>query len=311
MKHASLLIHPDELSTRWIDRMVQHKLPTLALHPVGGKAACAAVSELVERLNTPDYRALLDKAAEKGLNIEYEMHAARYLLPEAEFEDHPDWFRMKADGERSTDWNCCPSNPEALDYIAERAAKLVKSFYRSTHRYFLWMDDAKDSCCHCPACQNLSPSDQQMTVMNHILRRLKKDDPEARLAYLAYFECIEPPTKVAPEEGIFLEYAPFERDFHKPLSEDAQSEPLQKLLAYFGKKSAKALDYWYDNSLFSKWTKPPKAFAVDKPVLAADFAYYRALGFEDISCFACYLGPDYEELHGPVDISDFAKAYHE
>lgn len=311
MKHASLLIHPDELSRDWIARMAEHKIPTLALHPVGGKAACAAVAELVERLDTPAYRALLDEAADAGLQIEYEMHAARYLLPEAEFEAHPQWFRMKADGERSTDWNCCPSNTEALDYIAERAAALVKKLYRSSHRYFLWMDDAKDSCCHCPACRNLSPSDQQMTVMNHILRRLKQDDPEASLAYLAYFECIEPPTKVAPEAGIFLEYAPFERDFHKPLRKDAQSEPLEKLLSYFGKKGAKALDYWYDNSMFSNWKKPPKAFAVDKPVLEADFAYYRALGFEDIGCFACYLGPDYEELHGEVDIADFAKAYHQ
>ena len=311
MKHASLLIHPDELSTAWIDRLVAAGIPTLALHPVGGKQACKAVEEMVKTLQTPAYRALLDEAARRGLHIEYEMHAARYLLPEAEFQAHPQWFRMKADGERSTDWNCCPSNTEALDYIAERAAALVKKLYRSSHRYFLWMDDAKDSCCHCPACRNLSPSDQQMTVMNHILRRLKKDDPETSLAYLAYFECIEPPTKVAPETGIFLEYAPFERDFHKPLTEDAQSEPLEKLLAYFGKKGAKALDYWYDNSLFSNWKKPPQAFAVDKPVLAADFAYYRALGFEDIGCFACYLGPDYEELHGKLDISDFAKAYHE
>ena len=44
--------------------------------------------------------------------------------------------------------------------------------------------------------------------------------------------------------------------------------------------------------------------------MEADFAYYRALGFEDIGCFACYLGKDYEELHGDVDISPFAKAYH-
>ncbi len=310
MKNASLLIHTDELSRSWIDRMVRHRIPTLALHPVGGKVANLSMADLLEQVAKPEYRALLDYAADKGLKIEYEMHAARYLLPADLFDSHPDWFRMNPEGERSTDWNLCASNTEALDYVAERAAEVVKQLYHSTDRYFLWLDDAKDSHCHCPACQKLSPSDQNLKIMNHIIRRLRKDNPKASLAYLAYFNSIEAPTEVTAEDGIFLEYAPFERNFHRPLTEDAQSEPLEKLLAFFGKDTAKALDYWYDNSMFSNWKKPPKAFAVEKEVLEADFAYYRSLGFEDIGCFACYLGDEYAALHGEVDISDFEKVYY-
>lgn len=310
MKHASLLIHPDELTDVWIDRMVELKLPTLSLHPVGGGAADKSLVGLLERLKNPDYTALLDRAAEKGLSVEYEMHAARFLLPTKEFERHPDWFRMNRDGIRTADWNCCASNTEVLDYMAERAAALVKQLYRSTHRYFLWMDDAKDSCCHCPLCRELSPSDQQLKVMNHLLRRLRRDDPLASLSYLAYFECIQPPTVIRPEDGIFLEYAPFERDFHRPLREDAQSRPLQALLSFFGKENAKVLDYWLDNSMFSGWKKPPAAFSSDAAVIRTDFKYYRALGFTDISSFACYLGPDYEALHGTPDVTPFAEAYH-
>ncbi|MBQ9083064.1 MAG: DUF4838 domain-containing protein [Clostridia bacterium] len=308
MKNATLLIHPDELSYKWIDRMAAHKIPTLALHPAGGRKAPRTLAAMVEQLQDPDYRAMLDYAAEKGLRIEYEMHAARYLLPAAEFEAHPDWFRMNAEGVRSTDWNCCCDSVDALDFIAERAAALVKQFYRSSNRYFLWMDDAKDTFCHCPACQALSPSDQQMKILNHILRRLRQDDPTATLAYLGYFECSEPPEKILPEEGIFLEYAPFERDFHKPMA--AQEHPLERLLRVLPVDEAKILEYWYDNSLFSNWTKPPKPFTVDAPVLAADFDFYRSFGFADIGCFACYLGADYEELYGEVDIAPFARAYH-
>ncbi len=306
MKNTSLLIHPEELSYKWVDRMAAAGVTTLALHPWGGAHAVESITDLLARLTTNDYRDKLDYAAAKGLNIEYEMHAARFLLPAALFEKHPTWFRMNAEGERTADWNCCPSSTEALDYMAEQAASAVQHLYRSTHRYFLWMDDAKDSHCHCEKCKALSPSDQQLIVMNHILRRLQKDDPEARLAYLAYFNCIDAPEKVRPEQGIFLEYAPFERDFHKPLESDAQSAPLKALLSFFGKEGARALDYWYDNSLFSKWKKPPQKFAVDAPVLKADVAYYRELGFEEIASFACFLGEDYEELHGEVDISAFA-----
>ena len=309
MKNASLLIHPDELSSRWIQRMAENHIPTLALHPVGGKAAADSLADLMVKMEDPAYRALLDEAHDKGLRIEYEMHAARFLLPAKEFEAHPDWFRMNREGERVTDFNFCASNEEVLDYVAERAAETVKKLYRSTDRYFLWLDDAKDTACHCPACRQLSPSDQQLKILNHVVKRLRRENPNATLAYLAYFACIECPTVIAPEEGIFLEYAPFERDFHAPLSGHSQSEPLERLLAYFGTDTAKALDYWYDNSLFSRWKKPPKPFTLEEEVMRTDFAYYRSLGFEDIGCFACYLGADYEELHGDVDVSPFADAF--
>lgn len=309
MNNASLLIHPVELSEAWINRMLKENIPTIALHPEGGRTAHLSLEGLIDMLSLPSYRALLDKAAENGLKIEYEMHAARYLLPAEEFEAHPDWFRMNKDGERVTDWNCCPSSDEALSYIAQRAAELAKKLYRSTDRYYFWLDDGKQSFCHCPKCAALSASDQQMRVLNRILLRLRQDNKNASLAYLAYCDTITPPEKIRPEEGIFLEYAPFLRDFHRPLCKDAESEPLRDLLAFFGQNTAKALDYWYDNSLFSKWKKPPVAFEVDKAVLQADFQYYTELGFCDIASFACFLGGDYEELYGPPDISDFGEAF--
>ncbi len=310
MKNASLLIHPEELSYEWIDRMVKHRIPTLALHPVGGLKTAETMASLLADLEKPEFRKMIDYAIDKGLKIEYEMHAARYLLPVSEFEARPEWFRMKETGERVTDFNFCVTNEQALDYVVERAAEVAKKLYRSTDRYFFWMDDHNDSACHCPNCSRLSPSDQQLLVMNRIVKRLRQDNPNAKLVYLAYHACIDAPTEIKPEDGIFLEYAPISRDFHRPVSESAQSEPLERLLAVFGKQDAKVLDYWYDNSLFSKWKKPPQPFEVDAAVLEADFAYYRGLGFEDIGCFACYLGKDFEELYGAPDISDFERVYY-
>ena len=90
----------------------------------------------------------------------------------------------------------------------------------------------------------------------------------------------------------------------------SQNRDIQALLDVFGQKGAKVLDYWLDNSLFSDWKKPPKPFIPDAPVIHADFDYYRALGFSDFSCFACYLGDDYTALHGTPDIRPFADAFH-
>ena len=68
------------------------------------------------------------------------------------------------------------------------------------------------------------------------------------------------------------------------------------------------MEYWYDNSLYSKWQKPPKKFTADIETMNNDIEYYINKGFSHISTFACYLGDDYEELHGDVDITPFKKA---
>ena len=305
MKNASLLIHPEELSYKWINRLAESKIPTLAIHPVGSLKANESLENLISLLDEKTFREKIDYAKSKGLKIEYELHAARYLLPADLFQDHPEWFRMNAEGERTPDLNFCPSNSDALEYLSESAARLIKKLYGTTSRYFLWLDDAKDSACHCSKCKGLSPSDQQMIAMNKIIKRLKKEDRKAELAYLAYMSTIDPPKTIKPHKDIFLEYAPIDREFDKPISASAQSDPISKLLSLFGMEKAKVLDYWYDNSLFSNWKKPPKKFNLNKEVLRADIDYYRSLGFEDISSFACFLGEDYEELFGDVDISDF------
>lgn len=313
---ASLLIHPEEFDRKWIDLCAELKIPTLALHPVGGWRSPFTMKAMLDRLQTAEFRNLIDEACDKGLQIEYEMHAARYFLPKHEFETHPEWFRMNENGERTPDLNFCVTNGEAMDYVAKRAAETAKGLYRSSHRYFFWLDDAQDAFCHCPECAKYSASDQQMLVMNRMLAELRKFDPEAELAYLAYYSTLTPPTQIKPDEGIFLEYAPIDRDHHRPMSDktseknNSQNKDIEALLAVFGTDGAKVLDYWFDNSLFSDWKKPPKPFAPDIPVIHADFDYYRALGFQDFSCFACYLGEDYRELHGEPDIAPFADAYY-
>jgi hypothetical protein len=88
-----------------------------------------------------------------------------------------------------------------------------------------------------------------------------------------------------------------------------EAESLLPLLDFFGRDSAKALDYWLDNSLFSGWKKPPAEFTLDREALAHDLAYYSENGVRNITVFACYLGDDYEALYGEPDIESYAKAF--
>ena len=64
----------------------------------------------------------LDACAHYGIEVEHELHAIDWLLPRTMFATEPTFFRMNAKGERTPDSNCCPSNPFALETLANVAA---------------------------------------------------------------------------------------------------------------------------------------------------------------------------------------------
>ena len=308
-----MIIHPGELSKKWIDRLAEAKVNTLGIHPEGGAGAPKSLERLLELLKTPEYRALIDYARSRGLRIEYEIHAAGYLMDKSLFAEHPEYFRMNSAGERTPDWNFCVSNPDALALFARRAAELAQALYGSGKDFYFWMDDGRGIHCNCPKCRALSPSDQQYIALRAAIGEIRRHIPDARMAFLAYIDTIEPPTAVEKEGAIFLEYAPFEKYTAK--GEDREERisrekaMIAPLLDAFGRENAKVLEYWYDNSLFSRWKKPPARFVLDEEAMQRDVREYREMGFSRASTFACFLGDDYEELYGEADIIPFAKAF--
>ena len=308
-----MIIHPGELSKKWIDRLAEAKVNTLGIHPEGGAGAPKSLESLLRLLKTPEYRALIDYARSRGLRIEYEIHAAGYLMDKSLFAEHPEYFRMNSAGERTSDWNFCVSNPDALALFARRAAELAQALYGSGKDFYFWMDDGRGIHCNCPKCRALSPSDQQYIALRAAIGEIRKHLPDARMAYLAYIDTIEPPTAVENDGAIFLEYAPFEK--YTARGEDREERisrekaMIAPLLDCFGRENAKVLEYWYDNSLFSRWKKPPARFVLDEKAMQRDIREYREMGFSRASTFACFLGDDYEELYGEADIRPFARAF--
>ena len=305
---TQLLIHPEELSRKWIDRMAKLSVETLALHPVGGPNAAKSLDRMLEALTYPEYRTLLDYARKKGLKIEYEFHAAGWLMPRKMFKEHPEWFRMNENGERTDDMNFCITNREALAFYAERAAQLAGMLYASEPNYYFWLDDVRGMTCHCENCRKLTASEQQMTVVNAVAKRLRQDIPDAKVAYLAYQDFIKPPVNVKPEANVFVEYAPFDRDMNASvrLMPEEEKANLQDLLTCFGKQDSKVLEYWLDNSFYSSWVRPVRRLTPDNARIRDDMRFYLDLGYERISTFACFLGSDYEELYGEADLTSFA-----
>ncbi|MBQ2876724.1 MAG: DUF4838 domain-containing protein [Clostridia bacterium] len=308
---TSLIVHPEELTRRYIKKLYSSGADIIGIHPTGGETAKHSLDHLLEMLEGDELPSLLRYASELGLEIEYELHSASYLLPRELFTEHPEYFRMNDKGERVSDFNFCVSSEEALEIYSSRAAALAEKLYLSRPYYYLWMDDKKGAFCQCELCKSLTPSDQQLKVANRVVEKLRAKNPKAHLAYLAYFECVEPPKAVARDQGIFLEYAPFEKYTAKgadaPELIKREREALLPLIKLFGKKNFKVLEYWYDNSMLSEWKKPPKKFTLDIEAMRQDVSDFRAIGADFLASFACFLGEDYEALYGEVDLSDLPR----
>lgn len=298
-----LIAHPEELTKGEIAAFRAAGADVLGLHPVGGNKATSSLENLLIWLKTDKGRRLLSYARSLGLEIEYEMHAASFLVPREMFSSHPEYFR-EANGVRTNDYNFCVSSDEMLRLMAKNAAALGRVLSPDTHDYYFWLDDAENSRCGCEKCRVFSASDQSLIVANAIADELRRFDSSARVCYLAYLGTLTPPKSVKPAPGVFLEYAPMKRDRSIPVWEDDNvKRELAALFDVFEPGEAKILEYWYDNSMFSNWKKPPKKFTPDNERIAREIEFYRSLGVGNVTSFACYLGADYEALYGAPDFS--------
>ena len=298
-----LIAHPEELTKGEIAAFRAAGADVLGLHPVGGNKATSSLENLLIWLKTDKGRRLLSYARSLGLEIEYEMHAASFLVPREMFSSHPEYFR-EANGVRTNDYNFCVSSDEMLRLMAKNAAALGRVVSPDTHDYYFWLDDAENNRCECEKCRTLSASDQSLIVANAIADELRRFDSSARVCYLAYLGTLTPPKSVKPAPGVFLECAPMKRDRSIPVWQDETvKRELDALFDVFEPDEAKILEYWYDNSMFSNWKKPPKKFTPDNERIAKEIDFYRSLGVRNGTSFACYLGADYEALYGAPDFS--------
>lgn len=310
-KRRGIVLTPTDLNgiaLQWVDRMAEASLNVLGIS--GG------VDECVRFINGDEGVACLDAAESAGIEIEYEMHALGWLLPRDMIDDHPDWFRVDECGDRVSDANMCPSSADALRYVGERGVALSRMLTSTTNRYYYWADDAKPWCA-CEGCRDYTASDQNLLVTNALATALTEARPGAKMGYLAYYNAIEPPTRVRPVDGMFLEYAPIMRNSAVPLDDPADPKNvehaanLRRLVETFDTldmAEAHVLEYWVDASRFSDWKRPSVRIPFDADVIEQDARFYASLGFRSATSFGVFLDADYDRMHGPPPIREYGEA---
>jgi hypothetical protein len=252
-----------------------------------------------------------------NIQIQHPQHAMSSLLPRDLFSGDPTMFRMNEKDERTPDCNCCTNSKKGLEIIADNALKNARAYPSTTGKYFFWMDDGGKKC-NCPADKHLSPSDQALIVENAIIKKLRQENSTYTVAHLAYHNTIPAPSEIRPGEGIFLQFAPFERTWDYPINDPTAKRAeldiknadyltyLDQNLQVFPVETAEILEYWLDDSLFSNWAKPAQKLPWNKEVFLSDIDTYAKRGIRNIVSFAVYIDQDY--LHRYKDIG-FIDAY--
>lgn len=293
--------------SEWPELAASNHLTTLALHPWPQNT----LWKMVDFINSDAGCEFLEKCHRLGLQVEYEIHALPYLIRRSLFDANPELFRMDKEGKRNPDMNLCPSSQEALDMVAANAVDLCAKLKSTTGRYFLWGSDSTESWCSCPRCRDLSDSEQALIVENHMISAIRRIDPNASLAHLAYHGTLAAPRAVKPADGVFLEFAPIQRDLKAPFEAQTNGkdtlEHLDANLEVFDPETAQVLDYWLDASLASDYERPAKKLFWSDEVFAADLDSYGGRGVRHITSFGCFIDKDYVEQLGYPPLAEYGR----
>lgn len=312
MKYGLIILN-NEIHDKWFDWIDGTTINTVGIHPRGGANAVTSLNETVAFVQSEEGKAFLEKLKSRGYEIEYEYHALSWMLKRESEPVKQSWWRIDDSGNPVNDHNMCVSNEEALDYVEQRAYELASVLVPTNGKYYMWMDDIVNKKCFCEQCKDLTTSDQSLLVANRMLKGIRRFNKDATLCYLAYKDSLDIPKKIEPDNGIFLEFAPMERDYHTSICDPDNEvnrmhvKKMQDLLSFFGKKDSAVLEYWIDNSFYSDFKKPAKKFTFDPEIAKRDIAFYQSQGFEKITTFAGYFDLEYVAMHGEPPVRDYAE----
>ncbi len=305
-----IVVYPADIqstgSERYTEILKGTGLNLLGIHGFNDEETPDKMESFIE---SSEGRLLLKRCAGNGIDVEFETHAIHVLLPRNLFSEHPEYFRMDENGKRRNDLNMCFFSEGAYQEIEKKLREITKWLKPTTNRYFFWADDGLNGYCHCDSCRKYSESEQALIYENRLLSMLRKINPKATLAHLAYNNTCKAPAKVKPNPGIFLEYAPIDRDISKPVPED-HLQDLKKNLEVFPSQTAHILEYWIDESKFAGWNRNS---LVEIPWnmnnCARDLNIYRSLGCKSITSFGAWINQQYFDRFGESSARKILKEY--
>jgi hypothetical protein len=126
--------------------------------------------------------ALLNHAQKYGLIIERGGWDLSFFVPRRYFFINRGIFRMDS-GKRWMRYNFCPTNPDTIALLTEKAKKCFQS-HPDVQVFHLWPDRFYEmSWCSCPSCRAFTPEEQNRIAVNTAADALRSVNPNALISY--------------------------------------------------------------------------------------------------------------------------------
>lgn len=227
----------------------------------------------------------------KGITIEYYFHAVSVLLNRELFKEKPELFRVDQNGQRNPDFNCCPSSKRALKIIERNAYKLAKKLGQKSHYYHFWLDDdlGHNLSCKCEKCQKLTIQKQNLSILNAILKGLKKYDRLAKLSYLIYGN---EELNEELNDDFYIEFAPFKRRHDLGLNHKENAKWLKKIELLSNIKGFEVIEYFLSYNL--------KGYLECSERVDNDLKTYERLGVKKLTSFVVNNGLSNGDIHKAI-----------
>ncbi len=164
-----------------------------------------------------------------GITYEGFVHTFNRLIPDAAFEEHPQWFSER-NGERTggpgVRSQLCLTNPEVLDLVETRVRERLAA--NPTAGIVSVSQNDWDNHCLCAECLALerydgSPCGPLLRFVNEVAERIEPDFPEIAVDTLAYQYTRKPPANVVPRPNVIVRLCSIECSFLQPLSSEANA----------------------------------------------------------------------------------------
>lgn len=112
--------------------------------------------------------------------------------------------------------NLCYHNEDAVDAFADLVAAYAKENPLTDYLH-VWLADEYNNLCECPDCLRTTLSDQYVSLLNEIDRRLAGEGLDTRIVFLLYQELLWPPVvnRLDNPDRFVLMFAPISRTFEK------------------------------------------------------------------------------------------------
>lgn len=120
--------------------------------------------------------------------------------------------------------NLCYASMEARKRLAERVILYAREHPQVDYLHF-WLADGYNNICECEDCRKTTLSDQYVSLLNEIDRRLTEENLNTKLVFLLYQELLYAPKKerIQNPDRFCLMFAPISRTFEKSYPRDGGS----------------------------------------------------------------------------------------